>query len=188
MTHHSDTSSEDIGTTARRTARKAAETARAQFGEAYDQVRDTAAETGETVVSVVMDLMDRRMNDAATGFRDMAAALHDATDEAGAAHFPRRIVDLTADAFDAMAGLMEDRSARDLIDDMSRLSRTSPTTFVLGSLVAGFAIGRLLTAEGEESLSGRAQAGDDAGDGFGAGPGGQTVDPDRNSYTPGAEV
>lgn len=182
MTHDSDTTTDDIGRTARRKARETADRARAEFSTAYDRARDTAAETGETVVSVVMDLMDRRMNDTAHGFRDMAQALHQATDETEAQRFPRRLVDLTADAFDAMADMMQDRSARDLVDDVSRLSRTSPTTFVLGSLIAGFAMGRLLTAEGEESLTG-------AGHDRDAGPGaGTDTDPDRNTYTPGGEV
>ncbi len=189
MTHDSDTTSDDIGSTARHKLHEAADSARAQFNTAYDRARDTVTETGETVVSVVMDLMDRRMSDTATGFRNMAEALHNVTDDPDAQRFPGRLVDLTADAFDAMAGMMEDRSARDLVDEVAHLSRTSPTTFVLGSLVAGFALGRLLTAEGERDLTGRSPRHPDTGDdSLDTRKGGQTVDPGRNTYTPGGEV
>jgi hypothetical protein len=123
------------------------EATKAQFSDAYARARDSAAETGETVMATVMDLMDRRRGNLAAGFRDVSGALHEASDKAGDQPMPRRIVTLAADALDAVAEVIDEKSTREMVDMVTTYGRTNPASFMVGSLLAGFAVGRLLTAE-----------------------------------------
>lgn len=137
----------DAASSAASAAREAMHDTKAQLSAAFMRARETAAETSDTVGSAVLDLMDRRRSDFAGGFNEVAEALHRASREAGDQTVPSRFVSLTADTFGSFAQAIEERSSREIVRSLTDFGRTNPATFVVTTLLAGFAVGRLLTAE-----------------------------------------
>jgi hypothetical protein len=128
-------------------AREAMDETKEQFSGAYERARETAAEASDTIGNAMMDLMDRRRADLAQGFNEVAEALYRASEDTGEQAVPRRFVELTADTFGSVAQIIEERSSRDMVRSITEFGRANPATFVVTTLLAGFAVGRLLTAE-----------------------------------------
>jgi hypothetical protein len=93
---------------------------------------------------------------AASTLGDMADALRRAGDEladrdrTGAAGIAQSV----ARGLGGFAQSLGERSADDLADDIRRFGRSNPTAFIGLSLLAGFAIGRLLTSSTDETNEG----------------------------------
>lgn len=151
MNHDTDTQggtrTEDYAASAKATARDAMHDTKEHLSDAYDHARDTAAEATDTIAKAMLDLMDRRRSDLAAGLVGVSEALYRASQETEEQEVPRRFVEMTADTFGSLADIVDERSSRDMVRALTDFGRANPATFVMTSLIAGFAAGRLLTAE-----------------------------------------
>ncbi|WP_420451800.1 hypothetical protein [Ilumatobacter sp.] len=115
--------------------------------EARSVVDDARSQASDVLGTTRAELRDR----AAEQTRTLSAALSDAGRQLGGmadgAEEPEaQIAQLTrsaADSLGARAQRLEDGGFDGLVDDVKRFARNRPGAFLLGSVAAGFAIGRL---------------------------------------------
>ncbi len=125
-----------------RAARMNLDEAKSAIGEVADTVQDEAVKAGRTLSDVAMDELDRRVALLGQNGRQVADTLRSAS---GDLQGPgSHMVGHLADTLDDLSYRLENRSARELADDLTQLGRDHPTAFMLGCLVTGVVVGRLI--------------------------------------------
>lgn len=123
----------DVAVTAKEEARSVAHEAKSQaanvLGTARDELRTQASEQAKTVSATLSDL-GRQLGDMADGSNDPQAQV-------------AQLARSAADTLSQRASRIDADGIDGVIDDLKRVARNRPGAFLLGSIAAGFAIGRL---------------------------------------------
>lgn len=109
-------------------------------------------EGASTIKTVVTDELDRRKAGVGAEFRSLAATLRNASKEqaekaeSGVGAAPSALLGQGADVLESLSSELEGQSVSDLTRSVSTYARANPAIFIGGCILAGLAVGRLLTA------------------------------------------
>lgn len=126
----------------------------------YDDARDRIAgqtdrlrhEGGATIKTAVTDELDRRKAGIGAEIRTLAETLRHAADEqsqkaaTGVGAAPSSLLGHGAGLLEDLGAGLEGRSVNDITRSVSDYARNNPALFIGGCILAGLAVGRLLTA------------------------------------------
>lgn len=127
--------------------------ARHEYDDARGRLHDSAhrlrSEGGATLLNTVTDELERRKSGFAEELRGLSDTLHKASREqtekdGGTA--PSGLLGYGADLIDDLNSGIEGRSVTEIGNSVAGYARANPALFVGGCLLAGLALGRLLTA------------------------------------------
>lgn len=116
-------------------------------------------EGASTIKSVVTNELDRRKAGVGAEFRSLAETLRNASKEqaqkaeSGVGAAPSSLLGQGADVLESLSSELEGQSVNELTRSVSTYARANPAIFIGGCILAGLAIGRLLTAS-EHKLAG----------------------------------
>lgn len=105
-----------------------------------------------TIKTVVTDELDRRKAGVGAEFRSLAETLRNASKEqaekaeSGIGAAPSSLLGQGADVLESLSSELEGQSVSDLTRTVSAYARANPAIFIGGCILAGLAVGRLLTA------------------------------------------
>jgi len=106
----------------------------------------------ETAVNRAEELADEQKNTGASRLDDVARAVHGAADElSGEMPEAAGFVHAAAARLEQGAGLLRDKSPRELVAQVHDFGRRDPLALFGGALVAGFALSRLLKSAAQPS-------------------------------------
>lgn len=136
-------------------------TARHEYHDAKDRLSHQAdklrREGGQNIRSLVTDELDRRRTGFGSEIRNLADTLRHAADEqeekaeTGAGAAPSSLLRQGAGVLESLSDGLENRSVEDLTRSVSDYARANPAIFIGGCVLAGIALGRLVTASGSQS-------------------------------------
>lgn len=125
---------------AQQVAGTAKEQAASVASDAQDHARNLVGEARDQVSTQAGAQRDR----AVSGLRSLGDELHSlAAGSGGTSGVATQLARQAGDATHQVAGYLEGRDPRDLLDELSALARRRPGAFLLGAAVAGVAAGRL---------------------------------------------
>lgn len=135
--------------------------ARHEYDDARHRIADQAErlkrDGGATIRTVVTDELDRRKSGVGAEIRTLAETLrHAATEqsrnaESGVGAAPSSLLGQGADVLESLSSGLESHSVSDLTRSVSDYARANPAIFIGGCILAGLAVGRLLTASEHKS-------------------------------------
>ncbi|MDH2327005.1 hypothetical protein QCN27_09000 [Cereibacter sp. SYSU M97828] len=138
------------------TADDIGKTARHEYQDAKDRLSHQAdklrREGGQNIRSLVTDELDRRRSGFGSEIRNLADTLRHAADEqqekaeTGAGAAPSSLLRQGAGVLESLSDGLESRSVEDLARSVSDYARANPAIFIGGCVLAGIAVGRLVTA------------------------------------------
>lgn len=151
MTHTDHTAdlgeprADDIG----RAARHEYQDAKDRLSHQADKLRH---EGGQNIRALVTDELDRRRTGFGSEIRNLADTLRHAADEqedkaeTGAGAAPSSLLRQGAGVLESLGDGLEKRSVEDIARSVSDYARANPAIFIGGCVLAGIAVGRLVTA------------------------------------------
>jgi hypothetical protein len=134
-----------------------------QGRDAMSRVRTAAGEDAARVASSAKARIgaqaDELKEEGVQGLRAFSQAVRRAGDELGRSQQPGPIVDLVREAANGLEGVSESlagKSSTEMLDALRNFGRSNPLAFVAGSMLAGFAIGRIASVSAPDQASGQA--------------------------------
>lgn len=154
--HTSDHARDDV----QRAARREIDDAKARLSSAADRVRHEARNAGTTISTLVLDELDRRAADMGAQMgvvaqRLRAVSANEETETDTGVTMAAQAADLIEDA----SARLQAESMRDLGHRLGRYGRENPALFVLGCLVTGAMVGRMIIASDSSTSQNRRYAG-----------------------------
>lgn len=135
--------------------------ARREYNDARERLSDQAnrlkRDGGATIKTVVTDELDRRKAGMGAEIRTLAETLRHASSEqaekaaGGMGTAPSSLLGQGADVLESLSSGLENHSVEDLTRSVSNYARANPAIFIGGCILAGLAVGRLLTASDQKT-------------------------------------
>ncbi|WP_420392832.1 hypothetical protein [Acuticoccus sp.] len=134
-----------------------ASSANSKLNEASDTIRSGARQAAEEAQRTASAYADQGKTAAASALTDFASAVRRASDELGQRDqgLAARLVSQAASSLEDAASSVSGASLDDVMGSVQGFARRNPTAFVVGSVLAGIALGRFAkaTAEREDHAS-----------------------------------
>ena len=117
-------------------------------------------EGASTIKTVVTDELDRRKAGVGAEFRSLAETLRNASKEqaakaeSGIGAAPSSLLGQGADVLESLSSELDGQSVSDLTRSVSAYARANPAIFIGVCILAGLAVGRLLTASEHKNADG----------------------------------
>jgi hypothetical protein len=136
---------------ARDAVRREVEDARARGRAGVETLRAQASDAGGALSSMVAERAERGKDEAASGLLSFAEAIRRASDDLGQRDrsMSARLVQEAAQGLERLAEGVQARSVADMARNVTAFGREHPATFLAGCLIAGVAVGRLMTASSD---------------------------------------
>lgn len=121
--------------------------AKTRASSAADSLRTSVQEASGTVTEALSDQAERRKHDAAGGLRSFASSIQRAAEADGQQNaLAGRVAREVAQSLERISDGIERNSVSEMARAAMSYGRENPATFLTGCLIAGLAVGRLLTA------------------------------------------
>lgn len=132
------------GEKAKAAIEREADAARAELSDVRDAVSEKVSEFAAEGRATALRQGETAKNSAADGLKTVANAIRGAGDDldGGNQSAPGQMLNQAASSLEDFSSALANRSVGELIDDVRSFGRSNPTAFVLGSVLAGVAIGR----------------------------------------------
>lgn len=128
-------------------------TARREYDDAKARIHDGThrlkTEAAPNLMNVVTDELERRKEGFSAELGTLAKTLRDAStkqNENGTGSSASSLMEHGASLIEDLNGGIENRSINEIGENVSNYARQNPAVFIGGCLLAGLAVGRLLTA------------------------------------------
>ena len=117
------------------------------------ELKSDARQVGEQAGNRIHSELDARKSTAATQAKSVSSAIERASGELdeGAPEWLRSTFQKGAQQIQRFADTLENKSSREILDDVRTYARDNPTTFLAACAAAGFAAARILKAGGNDS-------------------------------------
>lgn len=138
--------------------RNATEAGRKEVEAARDELRRAGDETAGRMSGLAAEARDsasRRGEEvkarASESLQDFSAAIRKAGDELSQKDqgTAARLVGEAAKSLEGFSSSLQNKRLEDVVEDVRHFGRANPTAFVLGSILAGFALGRFARSSAE---------------------------------------
>ena len=135
---------------AKNAAGTAAEEGKHVAGVAADEVKQVASDVKDQARDLLGELRTQVSDQASTQRDRIVEALHEFTDEldsmtqsGGGSGVATEMVRQVSKKANSLCSMMEDREPSDLLDEVRRMARRKPSTFLFGAVAAGVLAGRV---------------------------------------------
>ena len=127
--------------------------------EAAQAVKQEAASFAADARTKAAETIDQKKETASRTLSDFANAVRKAGDELAQSDqsMATQFVRQAADGLESFARSVADKRPEEMLDAVRDFGRRNPTAFVAGSVLAGFAIGRLLRSSGSHAATSEEQ-------------------------------
>ncbi|MBJ3777992.1 hypothetical protein [Acuticoccus mangrovi] len=135
------------------TIEREARSAEAKMSEAAQTVRERAEAAASDAQRAAQSYAEEGKRTAAGHIADFANAVRRAGDELSTRDqtIAARLVGEAAEGLEQVAQSISDTSVDDMVGSVQRFARRNPGAFVVGSVLAGLAVGRFVKATSERS-------------------------------------
>ncbi|WP_322889676.1 MULTISPECIES: hypothetical protein [unclassified Yoonia] len=123
-----------------------AQSAKQAGAEAADKIQDKAQDAAGKVSEHMTDAADKTRSGAARNVKQMAEALHTASDQLDDNSTQRRMFDVVADNLEQVSDALTRKDMGEMMRDLNQMARKHPFAFLGGAALVGFAATRLMTA------------------------------------------
>ncbi|MGY6501906.1 MAG: hypothetical protein ACXIVQ_13575 [Acidimicrobiales bacterium] len=124
-----------------------------EAGNVVDTARREVRDVVDEAVTAVSNEADQRTRQAGNALHDLSRDLHRMADGEGSGSTAADYVHAVANTVDRVAGQM-DGGSRDMVESIRSTAERRPGTFIGGSMLAGFVMGRLIR-NGERPSTGQ---------------------------------
>lgn len=138
-----------------------AESAKDKLHEASDEIKGQARHAVEEAQRAATNYAEDGKNVAAGSLTDFAKAVRSASDELASRDqgMAARFVTEAADGLERVANSVSGTSVEEMAGSVTDFARRNPGPFIVGTVLAGVALGRFVKASSERSHGGDSYAG-----------------------------
>lgn len=132
---------------------KEAASANRKLNEASDTIKDTARSAANEAQRTATAYAEQGRQAAASNLNDFASAVRRASDELSGKDqgLAARLVGQAAGSLEDLANSVSGANVDDVMGQVQGFARRNPAAFMVGSVLAGIALGRFAKASGERS-------------------------------------
>ncbi|MCF3933120.1 hypothetical protein L1787_06785 [Acuticoccus sp. M5D2P5] len=131
--------------------------AKEKIDEAAETVRDSAEHAGADVKNAAHAYAEEGKKYAASHISTFASAVRRASDELSERDqgIAARVVTEAADGLEQVANSISNKSVDEMVVSVERFARRNPSAFVIGTVLAGVALGRFAKSSSDRAASER---------------------------------
>ena len=130
------------------------------LGKAGDAARQEASRLGADATDAGLNDAEGAKQEVSAGLHDFSAAVRSAGEKLAESDqgMAARLVQEAASGLERLSSSLGKKQLQDIVDDVRDFGRRNPTAFIVGSVLAGLALGRFVRSTDDDATTATARA------------------------------